>query len=72
MFFDRKKKKNIRYGKCVLDYMGEEVFTVIRVRRSTKDKLDNLKLYPRETYESVMLRMIRETEKKGAVGDIKA
>jgi len=44
--------------------MDEEVFTIISIQRSTKDRLDNIKLYPRETYEDAVLRMIKEMEKK--------
>jgi len=40
--------------------VGEkEIFTTIRIRQGTKKKLDSVKVHPRETYEDVILRMIK-------------
>jgi len=47
--------RNVVYGAI----MSEEA-TTIRIRKSTKDILDSLKIHPRETYEDVILRLIKE------------
>ena len=37
--------------------------TTIRIRKTTKKMLDKIKVHPRETYEEVILRLIRERKK---------
>jgi len=37
--------------------------TTIKLSKKTKEKLDEAKIYPRETYEAVILRLL-EKEKK--------
>jgi predicted transcriptional regulator len=42
--------------------MGE--ITTIKLDKKTKEKLDKLKMHPRETYEQVILRLIEKEGKK--------
>lgn len=37
--------------------------TSIGISEETKSKLDKLKVHPRETYEEVILRLIKQAEK---------
>jgi len=52
--------RNVVYGAI----MSEEP-TTIRIRKSTKDMLDSLKIHPRETYEDVILRLIESSKETG-------
>ncbi len=47
--------------------MVEYEFTSIRLRTSVKDKLDTIKVHPRETYEQVIERLIQKEQ----VGNLK-
>lgn len=38
--------------------------TTINIENSTKDSLLNLKLYPRETYDEIIKRIINKTRPK--------
>ena len=38
----------------------EDKITTIRLKKSTKDKLNNIKEYPRETDEETLLRLIKK------------
>jgi len=40
------------------------VITTIKLDKKTKEKLDKLKIHPRETYEQVILRLIEREVKK--------
>ena len=44
--------------------VDEKEITTIRIRRSTKKRLDVVKVHPRETYEDVILRMITKIEEE--------
>lgn len=41
--------------------------TTISIRKKTRDNLGELKIYPRETYDEVVVRLINKTKE----GDIK-
>ncbi len=38
--------------------------TTIQISKTTRDKLKDLKKYPRETYETVLKRLIKKEHKK--------
>jgi predicted CopG family antitoxin len=42
----------------------KDEMTTIKISRKTKEKLDKLKIHPRETYEQVILRLIEKEVKK--------
>lgn len=38
----------------------EEIITTIKLKRSTRKKMQSLKKYPRETNEEILLRLIKK------------
>ena len=41
----------------------KDKIVTLMLRQSTKDKLNNLKEYPRETYQDVLLKLIKYYKK---------
>ena len=42
---------------------------LIKISEPTKKDLDNLKEYPRETYDDVVARLVKENKEKGSKQD---
>lgn len=40
------------------DSEGSSKISTIKLKNSTKDRLEHLKVYPRETYEEILLRVL--------------
>ena len=41
------------------------VTTTIRIEGKTKEKMDKIKIHPRETYDDIINRLIKKLEKNG-------
>jgi uncharacterized protein (UPF0248 family) len=41
----------------------KEKITTLRIREKTKKMLDKIKIHPRETYEEVIIRLLKKVSK---------